>query len=54
VVRFRGENGKGKISTEAIALILVHPGEPIVSETTSVRARCRFFAIPHQMNLTQQ
>jgi hypothetical protein len=50
----QGKNGKGKISTEAIALILAHPGEPIFRETTPARARCRFFAISPQMNLTQQ
>jgi hypothetical protein len=32
--RFRGKNGEGKISTEAIALILARPGEPIFCETT--------------------
>ena len=32
--RFRGKNGEGKISTEAIALILVHPDQPIFRGTT--------------------
>jgi hypothetical protein len=34
LVRFQGKNGKGKISTEAIALILAHPGAPIFCGTT--------------------
>jgi hypothetical protein len=49
--RFRGKMGKAKISTEAFALILAHPGAPIFRETTPARARCRFFAISPQMNL---
>ena len=28
------KNGKGKVSTATIALILAHPGEPIFSGTT--------------------
>jgi len=40
-IRFRNKNGEGKISTEAIALILARPGEPIFYNTGVAGARCR-------------
>ena len=49
--RFRDKMGKGKTSTEAFALILAHPGEPILRNTSRAGARCRNCAISPQMNL---
>ena len=49
--RFRGKTGKGKISTEALALILAHPGEPIFPETGVGGAGCRVSAISPQPDL---
>ena len=49
--RFRGKTGKGKISTEALALILTHPGEPIFPETGVGDAGCRVSVISPQPDL---
>ena len=49
--RFRGKTGKGKISTEALALILAHPGEAIFPETGVGGAGCRVSAISPEPDL---
>ena len=49
--RFQGKTGKGKLSTETLALILAHPGEPIFPETGVAGASCPIFAISHQSDL---
>ena len=49
--RLGGKMGEGKISTEAIALIPAHPGEPLFRNTRFAGARCRDFAISPLTNL---
>jgi hypothetical protein len=39
--RFQGKTGKGEISTDALALILAHPGKPISPETSVDGVGCR-------------
>jgi hypothetical protein len=51
LARFQGKMGKGKISTEAFALILLRPGEPIFPETALARAGGRICAISPQEDL---
>ena len=46
--RFRGKMGKGKISTEAFAPILGHPGAPIFRQTGGAGAGGRICAISHR------
>ena len=46
--RSRGKTGKGEISTEASALILAHPGEPISPETGIAGASCPVSVISPQ------
>jgi hypothetical protein len=50
--RFQGKMGKAKTSTEAFALILARPGEPILRNTGRAGARCRNCAISPQLNLS--
>jgi len=50
-VRFRGKMGEGRVSTEAIALILARPGGPFFRDTGLESARCRDSAISPLMNL---
>jgi hypothetical protein len=50
-VRFRGKMDEGKISTEAFALILVHPGAPIFPKTARTGTCDRVLAISPQINL---
>ena len=50
-VRFRNKKGEGKISTEAIASILAHPGEPIFSGTGSAGAQCWNFSFSPPLRL---
>ena len=49
--RFRGKTGKGEISTEALALILVHPGKPISPEPSVEGLGCRISTIMPQSDL---
>jgi len=43
--------GKGKISPEAFALILAHPGKPFFPEIAPANARGRFFAISPELDM---
>ena len=44
--RFRGKTGKGKLSTEALALILAHPGELFLPMKHALRCLGGWDAIP--------
>ena len=49
--RFQAKMGKGKTSTEASALILAHPGEPISRETEAAGIGDGVCMISPQLNL---
>ncbi|MEK7876031.1 MAG: hypothetical protein AAB325_07590 [Pseudomonadota bacterium] len=51
VTRFHDKTGKAKVSTQTVALILAHPGTPILSKMNVATARDSICTICHHLNL---
>lgn len=48
--RFRDKTGRGKVSTEPVALLLAHPGTPILSKMNVATAADSIYTICHHLN----
>jgi hypothetical protein len=48
--RFRHKTGKAKVSTQTVALLLAHPGTPILSKMNVATAANSIYTTCHHLN----